>query len=263
MFGLDEGDEGAGSGARPEGSGGAGLRGAFRKVARASVVRVVVVGSFVLLVGACSVESPPTTTELFGEYVRSTKVVGDEFQSNNTPDRMANFASIGAPDVLIGTLMAPRPCGKSACALPWKEGSAKASPPGPGLGAAHAFAGTNGQVYERKILVKRDDGKLELVSLYIARKADSTSVLVDSKGKSHTGSLDEFRKNNDVFGSGDHLLVTRDITALSGRSELVVVSGHTAPSRRPWFVGGVIILLAAATTWVIVNRVGKIRANRA
>ncbi|WUH99119.1 hypothetical protein OHR68_37350 [Spirillospora sp. NBC_00431] len=242
---------------------GEGLRGAFRKVARASVVRVALVSSLASPVAACSMESPPTTTEMFGEYVRSTEVVGDEFQSKNTSERMANFASIGSPQVLIGTMMAPRPCGKTNCALPWQKGGAKATPPGPALDAAHAFAGSNGHVYERKILVKRDNGKLELVSLFIARKADGTSALVDSKSESHTGGLDGFRENNRVFGSSDHMLVTRDITALSGRSELVVVSGHTPPNRRPWFVGVGLILLAAAATWVIVNRVGKFRANRA
>ncbi|MFI0482771.1 hypothetical protein [Actinomadura sp. 9N215] len=244
-------DDGAADGKR--------LTGAFSKVARASAVRVAVVGSLALPVAACGLESPPTTSEIFGEYVRSTEVVGDEFQSANSPDRMANFASLGSPQVLIGTLMAPRPCGKSSCALPWRQGGAKASP-GPGLDAAQAFAGTNGKVYERKILVKRDNGKLELISLYLALKADGTNAIVDSKGEPHTGGLDGFRKNNDVFGSGDHMLVTRDITALSGKSEIVVLSAHTSPNRRPWLVGGALVLLAAVATWAILGRVLKSRA---
>ncbi|TDD30409.1 hypothetical protein E1287_29260 [Actinomadura sp. KC06] len=209
-----------------------------------------------LPLAACA--TPPTTREMFGEYVRSTDVVGDEFQSANSQARVANFASMGSPEELIGRLMAPRPCDASGCVRPWREGGS--SKPPAGLDAARALSGPNGKVYERKILVKRDDDKLELISLYLVHKADGTKLLVDSKKEQHTGGLNGFRENNDVLGSDDFMLVTRDITAVSGKSEIVVVSGHTSPSRKPWFIGGGIFLLAVAALWVIVRRVRKARS---
>ncbi|WP_147339340.1 hypothetical protein [Actinomadura spongiicola] len=192
---------------------------------------------------------------MFAEYLRSTDVVGDEFESGSSETRVAVFASIGSPEEVIGRLMAPRPCSKSGCARPWKEGGT--NKPLPGLDAAHAIAGSSGRVYERKILVKRDDKKLELISLYLVHKADGTKVLVDSNKEAHTGGLDGFRETNDVLASDDFMLVTRDITALTGRSEIVVVSGHTPPSRKPWLIGVGVALVAIIALVVITRRLRK------
>ncbi|MFI0406345.1 hypothetical protein [Actinomadura sp. 3N508] len=239
-------DGGAGRGPR--------LAGAFRRIARASVLRVIAVCALALPLAACA--TPPTTRDMFGEYLRSTDVVGDEFQSANTQARVAGFATMGSPEELIGRLMAPRPCEPSGCVRPWEQGGGS-SKPAPGLDAANALAGPNGKVYERKILVQRDGDKLELISLYLVHKADGTKLLVDSKKKSHTGGLDGFRKTNNVLDSDDFMLVTRDLTAVSGKSEIVVVSGHVAPSRKPWLIGGGAFLVAVIALWAIVRRVRK------
>ncbi|TDB85561.1 hypothetical protein E1264_20725 [Actinomadura sp. KC216] len=231
-----------------------GPRRALRRIARASVLRVAAVCALALPLAACA--TPPTTRDMFGEYLRSTDVIGDEFQSANSQARVAAFATMGSPEELIGRLMAPRPCQASGCVRPWEQGGGS-NKPAPGLDAANALAGPNGRFYERKVLVKRDDDKLELISLYLVHKADGTKLLVDSKKESHTGGLDGFRKTNDVLGSDDFMLVTRDITAVSGKSEIVVVSGHVAPSRKPWLIGGAVVLVAVIALWVIMRRVRK------
>ncbi|MBE1530802.1 hypothetical protein [Actinomadura algeriensis] len=223
-------------------------------VGRAAIGRTFAAISFVLPVAACGAGEPPTSGEIFGEYVRSTEVIGDEFASENTPDRMANFASFGSPDAVLGMIMTPRPCGESGCSRPWGRGGAS-SPDGTGLDAAHAFSGPGGEVYERKALVKHENGDLELLSLYVARRSDGTSALVDSAGERHTGGLDGFRENNDVLDSGDHMLVPRDITAISGKGELVVVTGHTPSKWTPWFIGGGVVLVGAVVAGVLVRRV--------
>ncbi|TMQ96171.1 hypothetical protein ETD83_21625 [Actinomadura soli] len=233
-----------------------GLAGAFRRIARASVLRVAAVCALALPLAGCA--TPPTTRDMFGEYLRSTDVVGDEFQSANTQARVATFASMGSPEELIGRLMAPRPCSASGCVRPWREGGSGKPPAA--LDAANAISGPKGKVYERKILVKRDDDKLELIALYLVHKADGAKVLVDSKKELHTGGLDGFRENNDVLGSDDFMLVTRDITAVSGKSEIVVVSGHTPPSRKPWLIGGGVVLVLVVAAWVITRRVRGTRS---
>ncbi|RKS79205.1 hypothetical protein BZB76_0653 [Actinomadura pelletieri DSM 43383] len=233
--------------------GGPGLTGLLCRVARGSVVRMVAVCALMLPLAACA--TPPTTSEMFAEYLRSTDVVGDEFESGSAETRMAVFASIGSPEEVIGRLMAPRPCSTTGCARPWKEGGA--NKPLPGLDAAHAIAGSNGRVYERKVLVKRDDDELELISLYLVHKADGTKVLVDSNKEAHAGGLDGFRETNDVLEYDDFMLVTREITALTGRSEIVVVSGHTPPSRKPWLIGSGIALATVIALVMIIRRLRR------
>jgi hypothetical protein len=49
--------------------------------------------------------------------------------------------------------------------------------------AAQDFAGPAATVFERSILVKHQNGSLELITLYVARKSDSTAELIDSTGK--------------------------------------------------------------------------------
>jgi hypothetical protein len=105
--------------------------------------------------------------------------------------------------------------------------------------AAEDFAGPTGKIYKRNILVKRQNGHLELMTLYVTRKADGASELVDSNGKRYSEGLDDFRQHNDLLSAGDQILTPRNITATPGEGEVIAISGHTGLQWEPWLIGGI------------------------
>jgi hypothetical protein len=207
---------------------------------------VFVVALIAVLVSACGSAAPETSaSELFGEYVKSTDVRNDVFTGSGTSeDRLANIAAHYDPEQLKNALFSSRPCDPgSDCAATGAAGR-----------AVRDFAGADGKVFERRILAKRENGSLELITLYVARKPDGTAALVDPNGESYTGGLDDFRENNDLLGPDDVILTPRDITSVSGEGKLVTVYGHTAASRLPWFAGGAAVVLLFGTGLVLLRR---------
>lgn len=184
-----------------------------------SGVFVAVAVSIVLMVSACGSSAPPTPApNLFGEYVRSTNVKNDKFPSSRTSeDRLANFAAFYTPEQLQFELLSAFPCAtKADCDL---NGAVSK--------AIQDFAGPDRAVFGRSILVKHQNGSLELITLYVVRKSDNTVALIDATGKTYIDGLDDFRQNNDLLSSDDLIHAPRDITSIPGEGEIVTVSGPT------------------------------------
>ncbi|MGP4028399.1 hypothetical protein [Actinomadura sp. 3N407] len=206
------------------------------------VIRSAASAGLVLSVAACGSSSPPDATKLFGEYARSTDVVGDEFGAGETTgDRLANFASRGNPQQVMTGVLAAYPCIAEEC-----------SPDLSVDNALVAFAGSTGKTYKRHIVVKRGDGQLELMKLYVARKPDGSSVLVGPEGKTFRGGLEDFRRHNDVLDSDDHIVAPRNITAVPGKGEIVATTGHTGRNWTWWLLAG--MAAAALATGTLVFR---------
>jgi hypothetical protein len=198
---------------------------------RISVARVAASVSLALLPVACGSSSPTTASDLFQEYLKSTNVKGDKFRGATSADRIAEFAAEGTPSEAQIRLLAAESCGEVAedACLPDKSVSK----------AAEDFAGPTGKIYKRNILVKRQNGHLELMTLYVTRKADRASELVDSNGKRYSEGLDDFRQHNDLLSAGDQILTPRNITATPGEGEVIAISGHTGLQWEPWLIGGI------------------------
>jgi hypothetical protein len=185
------------------------------------------------LLSACgSSDEPPKDVDLFYEYARSGDVVNDPYPGGSGEDRVANFASMGPPEAIQGSLLAARECAADCHAA----GATRA--------AAKDFGGT---LYERLILVKHDDGRLELVPLYVAHKSKTDALLIDAKGQTYRD-LDDFRDNNEVLTADDLMMVPEKITAVPGEGRIVTVYGRTSTNPVPWFLGGgaVVVLLVGA-----------------
>lgn len=198
-------------------------------------IRVVAL-SVVLVLAGCGTPSQETVTSLFQEYAHSTTVEGDQFRGGSSADRLAEFASEGTPDQVMGALLAATPC-NSDC------------------GDATRLAGPGGQAFQRKILVKHADNGLELLPVYVARKADGTATLVDRSGHTYPGGLDDFRSNNDLSAS-DWILAPAQITAIQGEGAIVAVTAHTGQNWQPILVwsGIALVVVAASVTALIVSR---------
>ncbi|GAB2994198.1 hypothetical protein GCM10023080_070750 [Streptomyces pseudoechinosporeus] len=196
-----------------------------------------------LTVPACGSSEPktPSPGELFGEYIDSTDVKNDPFGNGGTPeDRKANLAAHGTPQQILNGLLSAYPCDTvedEDC---------------PSAGS---------RTYQRHVLVKHEDESLELMPLYVTRRSGKAAVLTDSKGESYTGGLDDFRRHNDLLGTGDLVLTPRAITSTSG-SKLVVVSGHTdTDTWHPWLIGGAVTVVVLATGGLATREVIRHRSR--
>jgi hypothetical protein len=186
-----------------------------------------------LSLAACSSsKEPPKDVDLFYEYARSGDVVNDPFPGGSGEDRVANFASMGPPEAIQGSLLAAKECAADCHA----GGATRA--------AAKDFGGT---LYERLILVKHGDGQLELVPLYVAQKSKTDALLIDAQGGTYRD-LADFRDNNDVLTAEDLVMLPEKLTAVPGEGRIVTVYGQTSTNPVPWFLGGgvVIVLLVGA-----------------
>lgn len=200
-----------------------------------------------LVAGCGSGEPSVSAGELFGEYARSTDVRNDRFPSagGSGEDRLANFASMGTPDQLVASLLRTYECGDSAAARCELN---------PEVDAAVAdFAGDGVQPLGRSLLVKHADGGLELITLYVVRRADGAARVIDETGATYTG-LDDFRAGNDLLDHDDAMLTLRDLTSVPGAGDIVVVTGHTAPTWQWWALGGIAALAVLGTGTVVVRR---------
>lgn len=222
-----------------------------------SKVLVAVAASLVLVLPGCgaSEEKPP---DLFAEYVRSTDVKNDRFSSGDagSEDRLANFAARYTPEELQTRLLSAFPCDGDS--EPDVAGAAR-SPTACDLNsavreAAQDFAGADGEIFGRSILVKHEDGSLELITAYVARKADGTAVLIDATGETYRGGLDDFRQHNDLLDSDDWILAPRNVTAVPGEGEIVTVTGHTPSYWELWVGGGIGAMIVLAAVVAVVRR---------
>lgn len=211
-----------------------------------SVILAAFVAVIAVMASACGSPAPKiSASKLFQEYTKSTDVKNDKFKSNgSSADRLANFAAYYSPEQLQAELLSASPCETADDCPQGREVNE----------AVKDFTGAAaGTVSERSILVKRDGGSLELITLYVASKSDKNAVLIDPNGKSYTG-LEDFRQNNDLFSSQDVILTPRDITAVPGKGEVVAVSGHTATNWRPWLIGGIVVVAVLGAGLVVTRR---------
>lgn len=205
------------------------------------------------LAGCGSAEPSVTAGELFGEYARATDVGNDRFPSSggSSEDRLANFASMGTPDQLAGSLLRTYECGAGSTSGRGPSNPCRLN--GSVSRAATDFAGAGAKPLGRSLLVKHDDGKLELLTVYVVQRTDGAARLIDGNGDSYTG-LADFRSGNDVLDHDDTVLTLRNITSVPGEGELVVVSGHTPPVWPYWLAGGLTVLAVAGIGIGIVRR---------
>ncbi|MFI5952197.1 hypothetical protein [Cryptosporangium sp. NPDC051539] len=217
------------------------------------VALVMALAALTSVAGCASAEPSASPGELFQEYLQASEVRHDRLPraGDSSADRLANFLSMGTPDQLAGALMRTYDCGEG------DSSSATAPNPcdlsGPVGRAATGFAGAGAKPLGRSLLVKHDDGTLELVTVYVVRKAGGAARLIDQNGDTYTD-LEDFRSRNDVLDHDDTVLTLRDVTSVPGAGDLVVVSGHTAAVWPWWLAGGVAALVLAGAVSVVVRR---------
>ena len=128
--------------------------------------------------------------------------------------------------------------------------------------AARDFAGSSNELFQRSVLVKREDGSLELVTLYVARASDKKTALIDSDGTAYTGGLEDFRQNNDLFSAQDVILAPEGIDSVPGEGKVVAVSAHTPLNWTPWAIGGAAVALLSAAGVIASRRFAPQRRLR-
>lgn len=193
-----------------------------------------------LALAACSAQdAPEPKPDLLGEYFRSNTVKNDRIHTEGSgEDRMANLVSRYDVETFTSLLLSAFPCDTggggffdTSCDL-----------------NADVTAETSGEVYGRVILVKHDDGSLELLTVFV-----SGGKLIDSTGETY-GSLDDFRDDNDLLSSKDVILAPADPLKVEGGGRIVTVYGHTDNSTLTvWLVaGGAVVVVLVA--WLVLRR---------
>lgn len=203
-----------------------------------------------LAVAGCGSSQPatPAPQQLFQSYINSAHVKNDEFGgASNNADRIANIASEFTPDQLTSYLFGAYQCDE----VPTTRFGC---PPAAAVTAtAHRFGGT---LAERDVLVKHQNGQLEIAALYVATKGRA-GELIDATGRSYPGGLADFRANNTVLGPTDLMLFGSPIDHVDGRFQLQVATGHTPPSHAwAYILLAVLIVLAAimAVVPIVIRR---------
>jgi starvation-inducible outer membrane lipoprotein len=184
-----------------------------------------------------SPSATPGPQQMFQSYINSTNVKNDEFGGvSDNADRIANIASQFSRDQLTSYLFGAYQCDEV-------PSTRFGCPPDAAVTAtAHRFGGS---LAERDVLVKHQDGQLEIAALYVATKGRA-SELIDATGRSYPGGLADFRAHNTVLGPADLMLFGSPIDHADGRFRLQVATGHTPPSHAwAYLLLGVLIVLAA------------------
>jgi hypothetical protein len=200
---------------------------------------VVLAAAVAAMVSGCGSGEPSVSpNELFGEYVRSTDVKNDRLPSTggSSEDRMANFAAYYSVEQLRAVLLQTFECGSSEARNPAPSNRCELN--AAVRKAAVDFAGAEVTPLGRSILVKHEDGSLELITLYVAQRSGDEARLIDRTGRTYTD-LEDFRANNDVLTDDDTMMTLRDITSVPGEGEVVAVTGHTASTWQWWLLGGI------------------------
>ena len=154
-------------------------------------VLAAVIVSIALTTSACG--SPDPAPNLFGDYLRSTTVVNDRFAGTggSSEDRMANFAAYYTPAQLQARLLSAFPCDTSAPDDSGRGGDffdTHCDLTGTVLDGVRRVGGSNDKVAGRVVLVKREEGSLELLTLLVA-----AGRLIDADGKTYDG-LNDFAR---------------------------------------------------------------------
>ncbi|MFF5987186.1 hypothetical protein [Prauserella flavalba] len=216
-------------------------------------VLAAVMTALALTLPACGAAEPGEPPDVFMEYARSGDVENDRFPTDSSgEDRLANFAASYTPEQLQTVLLSAFPCAESEECRP----NARVTQ------ARNDFAGAGGELFGRSIVARYEDGSLELVTLYVARRADGAALLIDSEGGTYDG-LEDFRDDNDLFGTGDWILAPQDLTAVPGEGRIVTVTGKLPVRWQPWVFGGAGAVVVLAGTAVVVRGLRNRRAGAA
>ena len=164
---------------------------------------------------------------------------------------------MGTPDQVAARLLRTYECDYGTAATSGGT-AAGCESPGPVDRAAREFAGDGAKLFGRSVLVKHDDGQLELFTLYVVQRADGAARLIDGTGATYTD-LEDFRSGNDVLDHDDTMLTLRNITSVPGEGDIVVVSGHTASTWQWWLLGGLATLVVLSAVVVVVRRRRAVR----
>jgi hypothetical protein len=197
-------------------------------------------------------EDPP---DLFAEYAESADVVNDPFPTDSCcQDRQAQLAAIGGPETILSTLLSHHRCGREEppfCDLKPSQRQ-----------AASDFAGDDAAIYVRGILVKDDDGTLEVMTLYVAENDEGDRVLIDWLGQTYDGGLSDFQANNGYLNDDDWILTVEEPTEWSDDSQIITVPGKTTATWIRWAIGIGIAAAAAAVAVAVVVRIRHVRSVR-
>jgi len=207
--------------------------------------------ALLMALAACGSSTPDPSVNLFGEYVKDTNVAHDRMGagSGSGDDRMANFAAYYSVDELKCRLLCAFRCAASGsrggdgfdagCDLTEAAG-----------GALRDLGASMPDLQARVLLVKHDNGSLDLVTVYLAN-----SRVIDAAGGVFA-SLDDFRAHNGVLSSSDIMPAPRDLTSTSGDTQLVTVYGHTPSQWWPWVVGLLMVLVGLLVLLIRRKRYG-------
>lgn len=220
---------------------------------RSRLSSLLAVLALVLTLTACG-EAQPTAKrgDLLQEYFRSGDVKGD-FVMGSGEDRLANLASMGSPQDFVASLFSAHACDQpisvfgftTECQVP-------------------AAARTNaGELLQRFVLVKHEDGTLELLRLTLARDAGGSLLLYDAQGGRYPDGLQDFRENNNLLDSADQVLTPEPITTTDGQFQLVVVTGKANGSTWVWWlVGGLGAAVVLGLTTLLLVRARSAATSR-
>lgn len=203
--------------------------------------------AFLLLATACApAELPEPKPNLALEYFQAAATKDNqpgEYQPGNSPaDRIGDWTTRSAPEVMDDVLLRARDC------LPDKD----CQVPNAVSEAVRAFTEGRARLWQRSILVKRADGSMELLTLFVARTADRRTRVIDTSGQVYSGVLDDFRRENGLLDSDDVIRAPRDLADVNGRPmQVVTLTGSTAPVVPSWVygAGGVLLVLGGVLLW--------------
>lgn len=206
--------------------------------------KVLVAVAIALVTASCAAQdAPDPTPNLLREYVHSTDVKNDRFAGvGSSEDRIANFAAFYSVDRLNSRLLSAFECTTAGDPSQWGADHFDTScdltdQVLAGVGEA---GGTPEKVNGRVIVVKHDDGSLELLTVFVVNNR-----LVDGNGDTYAD-LTDFRENNGVLTAADIITAPDDITAVPGEGKIVTLYGHT-PSHLGLSLlvvaGGVVLLV--------------------
>lgn len=205
--------------------------------------KVLVAVAIALVTASCAAQdAPDPKPNLLREYVHSTVVKNDRFAGGgSSEDRIANFAAYYSFEQLTARLLSAFECTSTGDSS--QRGGdyfdTSCDLTDPVLAGVREAGGTPEKVNGRVIVVKHEDGSLELLTVFIVNDR-----LIDGNGDTYAD-LTEFRENNDVLTAADIITVLGDVTAVPGEGEIVTLYGHTSSDAGLWLlvVAGVLVLL--------------------
>ncbi|MCK1796136.1 hypothetical protein MTQ01_08980 [Streptomyces sp. XM4193] len=90
----------------------------------------------------------------------------------------------------------------------------------------------------RLLVERRDDDALSSEVLGVVQNKGERPLLVDARGEVYREGMDDFRRNNEIFGTDDEFAYNRNWEDESAKLDLVTVSAKVEPDRTPWYLAG-------------------------